>query len=146
MKAIYAEFTIFATRKYHINIREAVEMVTKYLATVALYDFNYDSEVYKSRIAKLNLPVEIEKFLLIISYLHFAACSECDYFSSKTHPKSITRLQLLAKAHYLFKELCPEMSVKFEQNIKAILKKDSKTEFTTLENLYFSEFNKIRSE
>lgn len=145
LKSVYSEYCIFATRKYHINIRDCAELLAKYLACAALYNPASHPEQFKEACSKLAIEDELLKFMEIISYIHFAACSSTDFHSTKTHPNSIIRLQWLVKAHYAFKELCPDLGAKFEARVREILMEDKTSEFTTLENLYFSELNKISS-
>lgn len=143
IKFVYEEYVILSSKKYHIDMKTCAENTARYLGRVALYDEKQESLDYIRELSELELPEELVKFLQVISYVHYAASGSGDFYSTKTHYLSIVRLHWLAKAHKHLKELCPASILKFEQHVNRILRQDSKSEFTTLENLYYSELNKL---
>lgn len=149
IKFVYKEFWRVASRKYYLNLKDTVELVSKYLGTLAIYpeQIAESAREYKSGLKKLNAPEELHDYLRAISYLHLAADSMLDYYSSKIHPLALLRLKYLAKAHRILKDmdLWPESLPKFEAELRDIVSQDEETEFTTIENLYFSELNKLSS-
>lgn len=141
-KTLYAEFSLIATKRYQLSIKELTDLISKYLGQISIYKKN--SKEYKESIEKLKIPIEIQDFLVLISNLHKASASFSDFYSSKTNPESMFRLQQLAKVHKGLKRLCPYRIEKFEKEINSILAQDLKSEFTILADLYYSEFNKIK--
>lgn len=143
IKTVYREFLQAASRKYHINIRDCIELVAKFIGRTSLFNHNKESYDRKRELEILNVSDELLSFLDAVSYVHNASAAMCDFYSTKTHPVSIMRLQWLARAHRELVALCPHIESKLSAEIRQILSKDKKTEFTTLYDLYMSEYNKL---
>jgi hypothetical protein len=127
IKTSYSEYLSLGTRKFHLSLKELLDLAVKYLAKTLNTE---------------TVPQELIEFLQILTYVHEASSSSADFFSCKTHPSSLARLQMLAKAHKAMQKLCPAIMEKFEAKINAILVQDIKSELTILADLYCNELNK----
>lgn len=140
-KTVYREFSNVASRKYHLSLKDLIDLVARYLGIAAIYDES--SEKYAKAVAGLEAPEELLSFLKLISYAHYALSSSADFFSTKTSKSSMLRLQWIAKIHKALHALAPDLVDRFQDRLNTILAADMKSELTILADLYYSELNKL---
>lgn len=140
----YREYSNLGSKKFLLSTKELMQTAAKFLANWSINNFETKSESYQQGLKDLNINPELAEFLEIIGYVHLMSSAKADFYSSKTHRSSVARLQCLAKIQKKLEKFCPVSVRNFSNKIAEIMQKDSKSEFTTLWDLYRSELNKLK--
>ena len=140
----YREYSNLGSKKFLLSTKELMQTASRFLANWSINNFETKSQSYLDGLEKLNINPELAEFLEIIGYVHLMSSAKADFYSSKTHRSSIARLQCLAKIQKKLEKFCPVSVRTFSNKISEIMQKDSKSEFTTLWDLYRSELNKLK--
>ncbi len=132
IKFIYKEYANLGSKRFLLSTKELMSIAASFLVNLSANDFDSSKASYQEGLSKLEIQDDLVCLLELIANAHLLASTKADFFSSKTHPENIARIQYLVKAYRQLEILCPISSRNFYNKVCEILGKDTLTESTTL--------------
>lgn len=141
-KFIYREYSNLGSKKFLLSTKELISIAASFLANLSINNFDVSKVEYHEGIKKLNVQNELLDLLELIAYVHLFCSSKADFYSSKTHPTSIARVQCLSKIYKKLEQINTVSAKNFYNKTCEILARDICTESTTLLLLFKNELGK----